>query len=107
MRHVAGGLFRTCITTDGKRSEMAPHISSAACDVTSVEAVAYVKTETDDVSKLIEQLKQVVAWLIVTEFVHFDIKCHVNITYLVRVCSFLSRISIARLHSRLMLSAVL
>ena len=85
---------------------MAPHISSAACDVTSVEAVAFVKTD-GDVSKLIEQLKQVVAWLIVTEFVHFDIKCHVNITYLVRVCSFLSRISIARLHSRLMLSAVL
>jgi len=50
---------------------MAPHIISAACDVTGVEAVAFLAT--DDVSKLIEQLKQVVAWLIATESVHFDI----------------------------------
>ena len=62
---------------------MAPYISSAACDVIGVEAVAFV--ETVWMSELIEQLKQVVARLIATEFVHFNIKCHVNVTYLVRV----------------------
>jgi len=109
--NVAGGLVRTCITTDGERRQwrrgMAPYISSAACDVTGVEAVAFVVTRWMSVSKLIEQLKQVVARLIATEFVHFHIKCHVNVTYLVRVCSCVSRISIAQLYSRLMLSAFL
>ena len=97
--NVAGGLVRTCITTEGERRGMAPNISSAACDVTGVEAVAFVGT--GRVSELIEQLKQVVARLIATEFVHFHIKCHVNVTYLVRVCSCMSRISIAQLYSRL------
>jgi len=59
------------------------------------------------VSALIELLEQVVARLIATEFVHFHIKCHVNVTYLVRVCSCVSRISIAQLYCRLMLSAFL
>ena len=102
--NVAGGLVRTCITTYGEqrpwRRGMESHISSAACDVTGVEAVAFVPTYSH-VSALIEQLKQVVARLIATEFVHFHIKCHVNVTYLVRVCSCVSRISIAQLYSRL------
>jgi len=57
--NVAGGLVRTCITTDGGRRRMASYISSAACDVTGVEAVAFVGI--DDVSCLLEQLTQVVA----------------------------------------------
>jgi len=87
---------------------MAPYISSAACDVTGVQAVAFVETDRE-VSALIELLEQVVARLIATEFVHFHIKCHVNVTYFVHVCSCVSRISIAQLYSRLrlMLSAVL
>jgi len=61
--NVAGGLVRTCITTDAtddERPGMAPYISSAACDVTGVEAVAFVETDRD-VSALIELLEQVVA----------------------------------------------